>query len=74
MRLYESAEHGDHGEDEAEPVKLNVAIKFLGTRGISLDWIFSGDVGGLITHAAASSERAALSKPLLKHTEKKGTR
>src|SRR5262249_10180682 len=35
-----------------------IAIHFFGSHGISLDWIFRGDIAGLICNSAKHSQRA----------------
>ncbi len=53
------AEHGDHEEDELEMEEFSAALDFLDSHGINLDWIFRGDIGGMIADGASNSARAA---------------
>jgi hypothetical protein len=52
---YSRARAGGAREDAAEEAKLNAFIDYCGQ---SLDWIFDGNVGGLICKAAANSPQS----------------
>jgi hypothetical protein len=41
------------------PVYTRATVEFIGSHGLSLDWILAGDVRRMIAHRAANSERAA---------------
>ena len=51
------AEHGE-SDDEAMQVEWEAALDFFHSHGVSLDWISAGDMGSLISKAAANSSRA----------------
>ena len=52
-------EHGEpDDDDEAMQAEWEAALDFFASHGVSLDWIIAGDMGSLISKAAAHSSRA----------------
>jgi hypothetical protein len=54
-----------YAKDGSDPdAGRKVAMDFFDSHGQSLDWVFCGDIGGMICGLAEHSERATSLKPL----------
>jgi hypothetical protein len=59
LEYFRLAAEPGYDEGESAPPEFDVALDFLQSHGIDLNWMFGGDIDSMITHGAARSARAA---------------